>query len=80
MRALVIGYDAKKLIDKAKGDPNKEQTTANPVSAPDIDVIRWGLKGVTEGSADHDRCNKAVDPPFWRPIEDILGTKPKPVY
>src|SRR5262249_26267549 len=73
MRALVIGYDAKKWIDRARGDPNATATTSNPVSPPALEVVRWGLAGVNEGSSDHDRCNAGVDPPFWRKLEEVFG-------
>jgi hypothetical protein len=80
MRALVVAYDAKKLLDRAAGDPNREQTTTNPVSPPSVDVVNWGLKGVTQGDADRARCNKAVNPPPWKPIKDVLGSEPKSFY
>ena len=80
MRALVTGYDAKKLMDRVTGEPNREQTTTNPVSPPSVDVVNWGLKGVNDGDADRARCNKAADPPLWTPIEKILGSQPKSVY
>lgn len=73
MRTLIVGYDAKKWIDRAKGDPNATATTANPVSPPDLDVMRWGLTGVSEGSRDHDRCNAGVRPPAWRKLEEVFG-------
>ena len=60
MRALVVGYDAKKWIDRAKGNPNAIATTGNPVSPPNRDVVRWGLTGVSDGSREHDRCNASV--------------------
>lgn len=80
MRVLVIGYDLKELLDSATGDPNKEAVTSNPVSPPDIGVLSWGLKGVSDGSDDHDRCNKAASPPFWKPIEEIFGQSVKSPY
>lgn len=80
MRLLVVGYDLKKTLDKATGDPNKEATTSNPVSPPDIGVTAWGLKGVSDGDEDHERCNQAVSPPYWTPIEDILGQSVKSPY
>jgi hypothetical protein len=73
MRALVIGYDAKKWIDRARGDPDATATTGNPVSPPDMGVVQWGLKGVSDGSGDHARCNAAVEPPLWRPLEKVFG-------
>lgn len=73
MRVLVVGYTAKKILDSATGDPNREAVTSNPVSAPDMGIVSWGLTGVSHGSADHDRCNRAVSPPFWRPVPEILG-------
>ena len=73
MRTLIVGYDAKKLIDRLRNNPNAAATTANPVSPPDADVIRWGLRGVVEGQTDHDRCNSTVKPPMWRPLEEVLG-------
>jgi hypothetical protein len=72
MRTLVIGYDAKKLIDKWRSTPNKLQTTPNPVSPPDSDVVGWGLRGADDGSADHDRCNASVRAPMWRSLDDIF--------
>ena len=79
MRAIVVGYDLKKALDRLRGKANAEQVTANPVSRPDAGVVRWGLAGVGAGGADHDRCNKTVSPPIWRPIEEVLG-KPVKVY
>lgn len=73
MKALTIGYDLKKALDKALGDANKLQTTSNPVSPPDLDVVAWGLSGADEGENDHDRCNKGASPPFWRPLEEVFG-------
>ncbi len=73
MRALVIGYDIKKWIDRAGGDPNATATTSNPVSPPDLDVVRWGLSGVSDGSNDHDRCNPSVKPALWTPLEKVFG-------
>ena len=73
MRALVIGYDLKKWIDRAAGDPNATATTANPVSPPDMGVVQWGFKGVSDGSSDHGRCNAAANPPLWRPLEKVFG-------
>jgi hypothetical protein len=75
MRALVIGYDAKKLIDRLLDNPNKLQTTTNPVSPPNADVVAWGLQGVDDGIAEHDRCNKGVQAPLWRSVDEIF--KPK---
>lgn len=80
MRVLVIGYDLKKLLDSAIGDPDREAVTDNPVSPPDIGVVMWGLKGVSHGSEDHDRCNRAVTPPFWKPIDKIFGQSVKSPY
>src|SRR5258708_21608769 len=60
MRTLIIAYDAKKWIDRARGNPNATATTPNPVSPSDTDVVLWGLRGVSEGSLDHDRCNASV--------------------
>jgi hypothetical protein len=76
MRAMVVGYDIKKILNKLSDDPNKLATTPNPVSPPDTDVVNWGLKGVVDGSAEHDRCNKSAEPPLWRPIDEIF--KPNP--
>ena len=77
MKALVIAYDVKKILDRARGDPNAARVTTNPVSPPDWDVVLWGLAGCDEGSADRDRCNADISPPMWRPVEEILG---KSVY
>lgn len=73
MKALVVGYDMKKWIDRARGNPNATATTANPVSPPDSGVVRWGLQGADEGSRDHDRCNPTVNPPIWRKLEEVFG-------
>jgi hypothetical protein len=51
MKALSAGYDAKKLLDRARGEPNKEAVTGNPVSPPSWHVLRWGMKGAVEGRA-----------------------------
>src|SRR5262245_30997883 len=77
MRTLVVGYDAKKLLERLRGDSNASRTTANPVSPPDVDVVRWGLKGVEQGVKDHAQYFPNVKPPMWRSVEEILG---KPVY
>jgi len=77
MRIVVIGYDAKKLLDKLNKDPDKEQVTINPVSPPDANVVLWGIRGVNDGSKEHDRCNKGAKPPLWASIEDVFGNKPK---
>jgi hypothetical protein len=73
MHALIVGYDAKKWIDRVRGNPNAVATTTNPVSPPDRDVVRWGLAGMTEGSHDHDRCNAGVRPPLWQKLEVVFG-------
>ena len=73
MKALVVGYDVKKWIDKFRGKPNATAVTTNPVSPPDSGVVRWGLKGATEGTADHDRCNAKMKPPIWRKLEEVFG-------
>jgi hypothetical protein len=73
MRALVVGYDAKKWIDRARGKPNAIATTGNPVSPLNKDVVRWGLTGVSDGSREHDRCNASVHPPVWRKLEEAFG-------
>jgi hypothetical protein len=79
MRAMTVGYDAKKVWDSLWGDPNKVATTANPVSKPDWDVTYYGLLGAIEGSADRKRCNPGVEPPIWKPVKDILPDKPLPL-
>ena len=73
MKALVIAYDVKKVLDRLGGNPNAEQVTSNPVSPPDWDVVLWGLSGADDGSDDHDRCNSGVSPPFWQPLEKVFG-------
>jgi hypothetical protein len=73
MKALTIGYDLKKHLDRATGDPNKEATTSNPVSPPDWDVVEWGLAGANDGDDDHDRCNSGAHAPLWRPLEQVFG-------
>ncbi|HEV3024059.1 MAG TPA: hypothetical protein VGX76_16400, partial [Pirellulales bacterium] len=73
MRTLVLAYDLKKLKDRVEGEPNASRTTTNPVSPPDVDVVRWGLRGVDQGVIDHDQYNPTVNPPLWRPVEEILG-------
>lgn len=75
MKALVVAYDAKKWLDSKTGNPNEEAVTANPVSPPSRLVLRWGVSGATVGASDCKRCNARADPPFWRPVEEILGKK-----
>ena len=73
MRALIVGYDIKKWIDRARGKPNATAVTSNPVTPPDGAVVRWGLKGVTDGIADKSKCNALVKTPVWRPLEQVFG-------
>ncbi len=73
MKALVVAYDVKKMLDRLGGNPNAEQVTPNPVSPPNWDVVLWGLSGADDGSDDHDRCNSGVSPPFWQPLEKVFG-------
>lgn len=79
MRIIVIGYDVKKLLDFALGDPNKMKTTGNPVSPPNFWVVLWGLEGVKDGEKTHNKCNNQIQPPRWIPIEEILGKAISPL-
>jgi hypothetical protein len=71
MRVLVIGYDVKKLLDAQAKDPDKQQVTTNPVAPPNIEIVLWGIWGVEVGQGQHDRCNKDISPPVWRPLKEI---------
>ncbi len=73
MTVLVIMYDVKKLLDKWTGTPNTEQVTSNPVSPPSLDVVKWGLKGVFDGSILHSACNPNTVPPLWTNLEQVFG-------
>jgi len=73
-KVLVVGYAAKKVLARIRGDPSREQVTTNPVSPPDRDVVLWGLAGVDEGTVDHDRCSAGSSASVWRKVDKVFGT------
>jgi hypothetical protein len=75
MRTVVVGWDADKILNKLRGQPEANQVTKNPASPPDADVTRWGLKGVSDGVIDHDQFNPGVSPPLYRPLDELMGKK-----
>jgi len=68
-------YHAKKRWDAFWGEPNREATTANPVSKPDSNVLAFSHLGARMGAMDHRRHRVKKQPPFWRPVGELLGTK-----
>ncbi|MBL8289262.1 MAG: hypothetical protein JNL85_14880 [Rubrivivax sp.] len=66
MNTMAIAYYATKVIGL------KKPTSGNPQSAPDHAVLGWGGVGSQEGEADHARCHPNVDPPLWRPVNEIM--------
>jgi hypothetical protein len=73
MKALTIGYDAKKLLSGLFGRGNSMAVTSNPVSPVSRHVTRWGLRGATDGEADRLRCNSGTSAPVWRPVNEIFN-------
>jgi hypothetical protein len=59
MRAMVIGYDGLKMV----GLGSLIRVTRNPTARASVGAIRWGLRGVDDGDAEHSRCNASVIPP-----------------
>ena len=62
MRAMILGYNALKLIPGIarfmRHDPSKPTT---PVSR---EAVAFALQGVTDGEAARQRCNASSDPPY----------------
>lgn len=50
-------------------------TSGNPQSRPDVAVLGWGGIGSEEGEADRRQCNPNADPPWWRPVSEIMGRR-----
>lgn len=73
MGALSYAYYAKKIYDKALGDPNSEAVTSNPVSEPSEEVASWGMAGASQGEVDRAALNIKVIPPIWRSVDSIMG-------
>ncbi|MBK9135941.1 MAG: hypothetical protein IPM15_16785 [Betaproteobacteria bacterium] len=66
MNTMAIAYYATKVAGVAM------PTSGNPQSAPDSGVLGWGGIGSQEGEADHARCNPNVEPPLWRPVNEVM--------
>jgi hypothetical protein len=66
MNTLALAYYTTKVMRM------KKPTSANPQSAPDHGVLGWGGTGSQEGEADHARCHPDVDPPWWRPVNEVM--------
>jgi hypothetical protein len=69
MNIIAMGYYSTKLAG------HKMPTSGNPQSPHDLGVLGWGGIGSQEGAADRDRCNKSADPPYWRPVNEIMGRR-----
>ena len=50
-------------------------TSGNPQSEADAGVLGWGGIGSEEGESDCTRCNPKADPPWWRPVSEIMGRR-----
>ena len=66
MNTIAIGYYATKVAGM------KMPTSGNPQSPPDAGVLGWGGIGTQEGDTDRCRCNPDVNPPLWRPVNEIM--------
>ncbi|HEV2416303.1 MAG TPA: hypothetical protein VGX94_00715 [Terriglobia bacterium] len=50
VKALVSGYEIKKLLDSARGTEQQMRTNPRfPVLPPSVEAVRWGLKGTDDG-------------------------------
>jgi hypothetical protein len=65
MTAMVVGYDVTKGIAQILGVERFVRTTPNPTAPASRDSIRWGLRGVTDGSARHGECNGGTAAPYF---------------
>lgn len=64
MEAMVVGYDTVKgIVQLVPPLERRMRTTPNPTSRASVGSIRWGLNGVRDGQAQHDRCNASAVPP-----------------
>ncbi len=69
MNSIALGYYTTKLFGI------NMPTSGNPQSEPDVGVLAWGGIGSEEGEADRLRCNPNINPPLWRPINEIMGKR-----
>ncbi len=67
MQTIAMGYFATKVLGM------QMPTSGNPQSPADPAVLRWGVMGAQEGSADRQRCNSNSEPPVWRPVNEIMS-------
>ncbi len=69
MNTIAIAYYATKAVGVDM------PTSGNPQSEPDVAVLGWGGIGSEEGEADRKNCNPNADPPWWRPVSEIMGKR-----
>lgn len=66
MEAMVVGYDTVKgIVQLFPPLERRMRTTPNPTAPASVQSIRWGLQGVRDGHAQHDRCNPSATPPLF---------------
>lgn len=66
MTTMVVGYDTAKAIVRLFPPLERSmRTTENPTAPASAASIRWGLQGISDGQADHDRCNQSAVPPLF---------------
>ena len=69
MKFVVEGYDAKKRLAIANGDPELKSIglTGNRPFPPDFAIRDWADRGALEGERDRLRCNTTQVPPLIAP-------------
>ncbi|MBV9505655.1 MAG: hypothetical protein JO323_11700 [Acidobacteriia bacterium] len=54
VKALVTGYELKKVIDSIRGARQNMRTNPKyPVLPPSVEAVKWGLKGAEDGLAEY---------------------------
>lgn len=66
MNIMAIAYYTSKVIGV------EMPASGNPQSEPELGVLGWGGIGSEEGEADRRRCNPNINPPIWRPVNEIF--------
>jgi hypothetical protein len=67
MTIMVLGYDGVKAIAQTNSYTEKamRHNPVRPTSDVSMDSVAWGLKGATDGKADHDKYDPTAKPPTW---------------
>ena len=89
MIIMVLGYDGVKAIAQTNSYTEKamRHNPARPTSEVSMDSVAWGLKGASDGKADHAKYAPTVNPPTWNwdamkfgGITDTIADYGKKVY